>query len=293
MSGLVRQTGQVLEAIKFQHSVFALPFALTGALLALRGTQLESGEIAWKFGWIIVAMVAARSAAMAFNRLLDAPIDARNPRTSGRALPAGTLSKPFAASFVALASAAFVVAASQLNPLCLMLSPVALAIALGYSFTKRFTVLSHLVLGAVLGIAPAAAWIAIRGTLDPVILLLSAAVTLWTAGFDIIYSCQDVEFDRSAGLHSLPARLGIAKALLVSRLFHAGMIALLVFAWRAMGLELLAIAGIAAVAALLVYEQSLVRADDMSRVDAAFFAVNGWVSMLFFATWAADLWLLS
>lgn len=293
MSGLVRQTGQVLEAIKFQHSVFALPFALTGALLALRGTQLESGEIAWKFGWIIVAMVAARSAAMAFNRLLDAPIDARNPRTSDRALPAGTLSKRFAASFVALASTAFVLAASQLNPLCLKLSPLALAIALGYSFTKRFTALSHLVLGAVLGIAPAAAWIAIRGTIDPAILLLSAAVTLWTAGFDIIYSCQDVEFDRSAGLRSLPARLGIAKALLVSRLFHAGMIALLAVAWRVMGLGLLALAGIAAVATLLVYEQSLVRADDMSRVDAAFFAVNGWVSMLFFATWAADLWLVS
>ena len=293
MSGLVRQTGQVLEAIKFQHSIFALPFALTGALLALHGAELESGEIAWKLGWIIVAMVAARSAAMAFNRLIDAPIDARNPRTSGRALPAGTLSKRFAAWFVALSSAAFVLAASQLNPLCLKLSPLALAIALGYSFTKRFTALSHLVLGAVLGIAPAAAWIAIRDAIDPSILLLSAAVTLWTAGFDIIYSCQDVEFDRSAGLRSLPVRLGIAKALLVSRVFHAGMIALLAVTWWVMGLGLLAMAGIAAVAALLVYEQSLVRADDMSRVDAAFFAVNGWVSMLFFATWAADLWLVS
>ena len=293
MNGLVRQTGQVLEAIKFQHSIFALPFALTGALLALRGTEPQSGEIAWKFGWIIVAMVAARSAAMAFNRLLDAPIDARNPRTSGRALPAGALSKRFAAAFVTLASVAFVAAAAQLNPLCLKLSPLALAIALGYSFTKRFTALSHLVLGAVLGIAPAAAWIAIRGTIDPAILLLSAAVTLWTAGFDIIYSCQDVEFDRSAGLHSLPARLGIAKALLVSRIFHAGMIALLAAAWRAMGLGLVAMAGIAVVAALLVYEQSLVRSDDMSRVDAAFFAINGWVSMLFFASWAADLWLVS
>ena len=293
MSGLVRQTGQVLEAIKFQHSIFALPFALTGALLALRGAKLESGEIAWKLGWIIVAMVAARSAAMAFNRLVDAPIDARNPRTSGRALPAGTLSKRFAAAFVALSSAAFVLAAAQLNPLCLKLSPLALAIALGYSFTKRFTALSHLVLGTVLGIAPAAAWIAIRGTIDPPILLLSAAVTLWTAGFDIIYSCQDVEFDRSAGLRSLPVRLGIARALQVSRLFHAGMVALLAVAWRVMGLGPLAMAGIATVAALLVYEQSLVRADDMSRVDAAFFAVNGWVSMLFFATWAADLWLMA
>ncbi len=292
MNGLLRQTGEVLEAIKFQHSIFALPFALTGALLALRDTGLRFEEIAWKFGWIIVAMVAARSAAMAFNRLLDSPIDARNPRTSGRALPAGLLSKRFAAWFVALACAAFVMSAAQLNPLCLKLSPLALAIALGYSFTKRFTALSHLVLGAVLGIAPVAAWIAIRGTIDPVILLLAAAVTLWTAGFDIIYSCQDVGFDRSAGLHSLPARLGIAKALLVSRLFHAGMIALLAAAWRAMGLGPLAMAGIAAVAALLVYEQSLVRANDLSRVDAAFFAVNGWVSVLFFVSWAADVWLL-
>lgn len=293
MRRLVRQTGEVLEAIKFPHSVFALPFALTGALLALRGTGLDTAEVAWKLCWIVVAMVAARSAAMAFNRLIDASIDARNPRTAGRALPAGTLSKGFAAAFVALSSTVLVVAAAQLNPLCLKLSPLALAVALGYSYTKRFTVLSHLVLGAVLGIAPAAAWIAVRGTIDPRILLLSAAVTLWTAGFDIIYSCQDLEFDRSAGLHSIPALFGIARALLLSRFLHVGMVLLLMLTWNTMGLGIVALAGVGAIAALLVYEQALVRADDLSRVNAAFFAVNGWVSVLFFAFWAADLWLSS
>ncbi len=291
MSGFARQAGRILEAIKFQHSVFALPFALTGALLAIRGTSLQAGELAWKLAWIAVSMVAARSAAMAFNRLVDASIDARNPRTAARALPAGELSKRFTAWFVASASALLVFAAWQLNPLCLQLSPVALALALGYSYTKRFTSLSHLVLGCVLGAAPVAAWIAIRGSFDPVILYLAAAVTLWTAGFDIIYSCQDVEFDRKAGLHSIAAHLGVRNALLVSRALHSGMVVLLALAWRALDLQLLALGGVLAVAALLVYEQSLVRSDDLSRVNAAFFAVNGWVSVLFFASWAADIWL--
>ncbi len=291
MSGLARQTGGVLEAIKFQHSVFALPFALTGALLALRGAGLGMGDVAWRLGWIVVAMVAARSAAMAFNRLIDASIDARNPRTAARALPAGILTKRFTASFVVLSCAVFVVAASQLNPLCLKLSPFALALALGYSYTKRFTVLSHLVLGAVLGVTPAAAWIAMRGTFDPEILYLASAVMLWTAGFDIIYSCQDVDFDRAAGLHSIPSRIGIAKALVISRLLHVGMVFLLVMSWLAMGLSWLALLGVCAVAGLLLYEQSLVRATDLSRVDAAFFAINGWVSVLFFVFWAADIWL--
>lgn len=289
MRGFLRKIGIVLEAIKFRHSVFALPFALVGALAAVRGLDLEPGLLAWKFLWIMVAMISARSAAMAFNRWADAPIDARNPRTAGRALPAGALSKRFAAWFVAAASALFVFAAAQLNPLCLKLSPVALAVALGYSYTKRFTALSHWVLGAVLGFAPAAAWIAIRGTIDTAILPLAAAVALWTAGFDIIYSCQDVDFDRAAGLRSLPARLGIAKALLVSRLCHAGMVALLAAAWHSLGLGWIAALGIAAVAALLAYEQSLVRADDLSRVDAAFFTVNGWISVLFLGTWFADI----
>lgn len=291
MTGIRWQAAEVLEAIKFQHSIFALPFALTGALLALRGTDLTGTDIAWKFAWIIAAMVAARSAAMAFNRLVDARIDARNPRTASRSLPAGRLSKRFAAAFVVLSCAAFVAAAAQLNALCLQLSPFVLALALGYSFTKRFTVFSHLVLGAVLGLAPTAAWIAVRGALQADILLLSAAVMLWTAGFDIIYSCQDAEFDREEGLRSLPSRLGIARSLTISRVLHAGMVLLLALAWNALGLGMLGLLGVIAVAGLLVYEQSLVRADDLSRVNAAFFAVNGWVSVLFLVFWGTDMWL--
>ncbi len=291
MSGFLRKIAELLEAIKFQHSVFALPFALTATLLALRGTDMSGPDLVWKLVWIIVAMVAARSAAMAFNRLIDAPMDALNPRTASRALPAGRLSKRFAAVFVSISAAVLVLAAWQLNPLCFKLSPLALALALGYSYTKRFTALSHVVLGTVLGVAPAAAWIAVRGTLDPEILLLALAVTLWTAGFDIIYSCQDVAFDRSAGLHSIPARLGVARALLVSRLLHVGMVACLLGMWLNMGLGLIALLGVVTMAGLLVYEQSLVSADDLSRVDAAFFTVNGWASVLFAAFWAVDLWL--
>lgn len=280
----------VLEMIKFEHSVFALPFALTGAVLAARGSGLDWGELAAKFGWIVVAMVAARSAAMAFNRVADAEIDAANPRTRMREIPAGVISKAFTWVFVAFWSGVLMLAAYMLNPLCFRLSPVALAIVLGYSYTKRFTAFSHLVLGFALGIAPAAAWIAIRGTLDWPILLLTAAVTLWTAGFDIIYSCQDHDFDREAGLHSVPARLGIRNSLLVSRGLHVTMIGLLVWLSQALGLGVLSIAGIAVVAALLVYEHSLVKADDLSRVNAAFFTVNGFVSILFFVFWAADVW---
>ena len=291
MTGIRRQALEVLEAIKFQHSIFALPFALTGALLALRGSNLTGADIAWKFAWIIVAMVAARSAAMAFNRLADTRIDARNPRTASRALPSGKLSKRFTIGFVALACAVFVAAAAQLNTLCLKLSPFVLALALGYSFTKRFTVFSHLVLGAVLGIAPAAAWIAIRGDIQADIFLLSAGVMLWTAGFDIIYACQDAEFDRAEGLRSLPSRFGVARSLTISRVLHAGMVLLLAAAWQALGLGVLGLLGVLVVAGLLVYEQSLVRADDLSRVNAAFFAVNGWVSVLFLVFWAADIWL--
>lgn len=291
MTGIRQQALEVLEAIKFQHSIFALPFALTGALLALRGSNLTGTDIAWKFAWIIVAMVAARSAAMAFNRLADTRIDARNPRTASRALPSGKLSKHFTIGFVALACAVFVAAAAQLNTLCLKLSPFVLALALGYSFTKRFTVFSHLVLGAVLGIAPAAAWIAIRGDIQADIFLLSAGVMLWTAGFDIIYACQDAEFDRAEGLRSLPSRFGVARSLTISRVLHAGMVLLLAAAWQALGLGVLGLLGVLVVAGLLVYEQSLVRADDLSRVNAAFFAVNGWVSVLFLVFWAADIWL--
>ncbi len=281
-----------LEMIRFEHSVFALPFALTGALLAIREDGFATPHLGWRIFWIIVAMVAARSAAMAFNRILDAPIDARNPRTAARHLPAGVLSRRFAWGFTAAASAVFIVAARALNDLCFYLAPAALAVVFLYSFTKRFTSLSHVVLGLSLGIAPAAAWIAIRGFLDPRILWLTAAVTLWTAGFDIIYACQDFEFDGREGLFSLPRRFGIAGALWISRLFHLAMIGCLGALVYAFSLGALSLAGLAAVALLLAYEQSLVRPGDLSRVNAAFFTVNGYVSVLFFLFWAADIFLL-
>lgn len=281
-----------LEMIKFEHSIFALPFALTGALLAVRDAGITIRAAGGKFFWIVIAMVAARSAAMAFNRLLDAEVDGRNPRTSGRHLPAGLLSAGFAWAFVAGSAALFFVAAWALNPLCLKLSPLALAILFFYSCTKRFTSLSHLVLGFCLGIAPAAAWIAVRGSLDARILWLTAAVTFWTAGFDIIYSCQDYDFDRGAGLFSVPRRFGIGRALWIARLFHAAMAGFLFALVLSFGLGWLSLAGIAVVIALLVYEHSLVKAADLSRVNAAFFTVNGYVSVLFFLFWAADLYLV-
>ncbi len=286
---LIRKTAVVLEMIKFEHSIFALPFALTGALLAVRGTDLSNLELATKFAWIVLAMVAARSAAMAFNRVVDADIDARNPRTASRAIPAGLVSKAFTWGFIALWSAAFVFAAAMLNPLCLKLSPAVLAIVCGYSYTKRFTSLSHLVLGLALGIAPAAACIAIRGSIDWRILVLTAAVMLWVAGFDIIYSCQDQDFDNQSGLHSIPSKLGLGGALTLSRLMHIAMVALLVWLWSLSSLGWVALAGVAVVAAVLIYEQSLVSATDLSRVNAAFFTMNGVVSVLFFVFWAVDI----
>lgn len=277
--------------IKFEHSIFALPFALTGALLAIREDGFATPDLAARLGWILLAMVAARSAAMAFNRLLDHDMDARNPRTAMRHLPAGTLSRGFAWTFTLAAAGVFVVAAAMLGPLCLKLAPVALAVVLGYSYTKRFTSLSHLALGLALGIAPSAAWIAIRGSYDPRMLWLTAAVMLWTAGFDIIYACQDYDFDRRHGLHSLPARLGIRNALRVSRLLHVGMALCLAAVVEAFELGWLAAVGVVAVAALLAYEQSLVSAKDLSKVNAAFFTMNGYVSLLCFAFWTADvLW---
>ncbi len=279
----------VLEMIKFEHSVFALPFALTGALLAVRDSGFELRALWGKIGWIVVAMVAARSAAMAFNRVADAEIDARNPRTKVRAIPAGLVSKGFTWGFIVFWSAVLFAAAYMLNPLCLKLAPVALLIVFGYSYTKRFTALSHLVLGFALGIAPAAAWIAIRGTLDWPILLLTAGVMLWTAGFDIIYSCQDLEFDRQEGLFSIPRSMGIRAALMVARLLHIGMIAMLVWLSQLLHLGHLSLAGIGVVAVLLAYEHSLVKPQDLSRVNAAFFTMNGFVSILFFLFWAADI----
>jgi 4-hydroxybenzoate polyprenyltransferase len=280
-----------LDMIKFEHSVFALPFALTGALLAWREDGFATRDLAWKIGWIVVSMVAARSAAMAFNRVLDADVDALNPRTRMRHLPAGLLSRGFAWGFVVAASFVFLLAARALNPLCWKLAPVALAVVFFYSFTKRFTSFSHLILGFSLGIAPAAAWIAVRGSLDPRILWLTAAVTFWTAGFDIIYSCQDYEFDVHNGLFSLPRTFGIAGALWISRALHVAMIGCLAALVASFQLGLLSLAGVAAIAALLLYEHKLVKPNDLSRVDAAFFTVNGYVSVLFFVFWATDIFL--
>jgi 4-hydroxybenzoate polyprenyltransferase len=275
--------------IKFEHSIFALPFALTGALLAWRDEAFNRTGLASRLFWIVVAMVAARSVAMAFNRVLDADIDAKNPRTKSRHLPAGVLTRRFAWGFIIGWAFIFTFAARQLNPLCFRLAPIALAIPMFYSFTKRFTSLSHLVLGFSLGIAPAAAWIAMRGSLDPRILWLTAAVTLWTAGFDIIYACQDYAFDVATGLFSIPKAVGIANALWFSRALHVGMLACLWGLANAFQLGPLAIVGIFAVAALLSWEHRLVHADDLSRVDAAFFTMNGYVSVIFLAFWAADI----
>jgi len=273
-----------LEMIKWEHSIFVLPFALCGAMLAARG--LPSGHA---LAWIIVAMVSARSAAMAFNRLADASIDAVNPRTRTRALPAGTLTPAFVATFVVVSCAVFVLAASQLNRLSFLLSPVALAILLVYSYTKRFTRWSHLVLGFAMGIAPSAAWIAVRGSLDPRILLLTAAVTFWGGGFDVLYACQDYEFDRQNGLHSVPRYFGIGQSLWIARAFHLIMLLLLVSLIAVFGLGTLAMAGVVAVAALLAYEHSLVSPDDLSKLNAAFFTMNGVVSVVFFLFIAGDL----
>jgi len=270
--------------IKWEHSVFALPFALCGAMLAAGGLPT-----AHQVAWIIVAMVAARSAAMAFNRLADASIDAANPRTSARALPAGQLTPAFVATFVVISSVVFIAAAAELNHLSLWLSPVALAVLLLYSYTKRFTYWSHLVLGFALGIAPSAAWIAVRGSLDPRILLLTAAVTFWVAGFDVLYACQDFDFDRARGLHSIPRYLGISRALWVARAFHVIMLLLLAALPFAFGMGRLAIAGVAVVAALLAYEHSLVSAGDLRKLNAAFFTMNGVISVVFFAFMAGDL----
>ena len=290
--GFLARLRLTLDMIKFEHSVFALPFALTGALLAFRVTHLAATDFAWKVLWIVVAMVGARSAAMAFNRILDAKIDARNPRTRMRHIPAGILSAGFAWGFTAVWVLVFLLAARQLNPLCLKLAPLALGIVFFYSYTKRFTTFAHLILGFSLGIAPAAAWIAVTGSLDPRILWLTAAVTFWTAGFDIIYSCQDFEFDTAEGLFSLPRRFGIAGSLWIARVFHVIMIGALVALSLSFELGWLSFAGIGAVILLLLYEHSLVKANDLSRVNAAFFTVNGYVSVLFFLFWAADIYFL-
>ena len=277
----------VLEMIKFEHSVFALPFALTGALLAARYGQGRAWPSWRQIIWIIVAMVGARSAAMTMNRIADVHYDRANPRTSNRALATGALSMGFAWAFTFASAAVLVIAAWQLNRLALELSPVALAILFLYSYTKRFTIWSHVVLGFCLGMSPAAAWIAVAGALDLRMLIRCAAVTLWVGGFDVLYACQDLDFDRRAGLYSVPKRFGIARALLIARGMHAIMVVLLVWLAASFRLPWPAWTGIAVVAALLAYEHSLVHAGDLRRLNAAFFAVNGYISLLFLLFWGA------
>lgn len=273
----LRSLGTTLEMIKWEHSVFALPFALTGAVLAANGWPT-----AMQLLWIVVCMVTARSAAMAFNRWADADLDATNPRTAMRAIPAGLLSRGFVGAFTIAMAVLFVFAASRLNRLTFALSPVALAIVLSYSYMKRFTRWSHIVLGLALGIAPAAAWIAVRGSLDARILVLTAAVLFWVAGFDVLYACQDAEHDRRTGLRSIPQSLGLEKAFGMARAMHGIMLLLLVWLLHLFHLGAIAWWGLVVVMLLLFYEHSLISPRDMRRLNAAFFTLNGIISVLFF-----------
>ena len=280
MPALLRNVRTTLEMIKIEHTLFALPFAFLGAVLAANG--LPSAR---QLVWITAAMVGARSTAMAFNRIADREYDARNPRTSNRALPAGLLSVGFVWAFTLVSASLFLVAAAMLNRLTLWLAPVALASVVLYSFSKRWTLLSHLLLGWCLSIAPTGAWIAVRGALDsPVPLLLSLVVMLWTAGFDVLYACQDYEFDMQAGLHSIPKRFGIARALLIARGLHVGAFAALVALYWITHLGAFALIGVVATAALLFYQHRLVRPDDLSKLNAAFFTTNAFVSLILFVT---------
>jgi len=286
MPGLWAKTRTTLEMIKWEHSIFALPFALTAALLAANGLPGWRTVI-----WILVAMVSARSAAMAFNRWADADLDAANPRTMTRAIPAGLLSRQFVLGFTALAVAVFLLACTELNQLTLWLAPVALVVLLGYSYLKRITRWSHLGLGLALGLAPAAAWIAVRGSLDARILVLTAAVTLWAGGFDVLYACQDCEHDRAARLHSLPQAVGIPAAFWAARAMHLAMLGLLVWFGELFHFRTVGWLGVGAVGLLLAYEHSLVSPGDLRRLNAAFFTMNGVIAMVFLAFVAGDLWL--
>ncbi len=282
--GLLRKIGTTLEMIKWEHSIFVLPFAMIGAMLAAGGRPPAS-----KLLWIIVCMVSARSAAMAFNRWADADIDAANPRTASRAIPAGLLSRGFVGGFTVAMAAIFVLAASRLNHVTLLLSPVALAIVLTYSYTKRFTRWSHLFLGLAMGTAPSAAWVAVRGSFDLRILLLTAAVLFWGAGFDVLYACQDVEHDRRVGLNSIPAAIGIPAAFWVSNAMHAAALVFLAVLVKVFALGTAAWVGIAVVGGLLLYEHLIVSPRDLRRLNAAFFTMNGVIAILFFAFVATDL----
>ncbi|HEY3026666.1 MAG TPA: UbiA-like polyprenyltransferase [Pyrinomonadaceae bacterium] len=283
MPTFTRNIRTTLEMIKIEHTLFALPFAFLGAVLAARGIPSVRQLL-----WIALAMVGARSAAMAFNRIADRSYDARNPRTQMRPLPVGSLSIGFAWAFTIASAGVFLLATAMLNRLTLVLSPIALASVLLYSYTKRWTTLSHIVLGWCLSIAPTGAWIAVRGKLNSVEpLLLSLVVLLWTAGFDVLYACQDYDFDRREGLHSIPARFGVARALWIARALHAGAFAALLALYFVTKLGPLALAGVIATGILLVYQHTLVRADDLSRLNAAFFTTNAFVSVILFASFGA------
>jgi 4-hydroxybenzoate polyprenyltransferase len=283
MVSTVRNIRVTLEMIKIEHTLFALPFALLGAIFAANGLPTLRQLL-----WIIVAMVGARSAAMAFNRIADLSYDAKNPRTATRALPAGLLSVGFVWVFTIVSAGVLLFAAAMLNRLTLILAPVALASVLLYSFTKRWTLLSHIVLGWCLAIAPTAAWIAVRGEIrSPIPLLLSLVVLLWTAGFDILYACQDVDFDRREGLRSIPARVGVSNALWIARALHAASFLALVSLYLVTGLGVVALVGVLATGALLIYQHRLVKADDLSRLNAAFFTTNAFVSVILLFTFGA------
>lgn len=287
MSAIIRNIGTTLEMIKIEHTLFALPFAFLGAVLAARG--IPGGT---QILWISLAMVGARSTAMAFNRIADRDYDARNPRTKARAIPAGALSVAFVLVFTVVGAGVFLFAAAMLNRLTLLLSPVALASIVLYSYTKRWTLVSHLALGWCLAIAPTGAWVAVRGAIDsPVPLLLSLVVMLWTAGFDVLYACQDHDFDRREGLYSIPARFGIANSLWISRLLHAGAFAALVALYFITNLGLLAAVGVVATGALLIYQHTLVRVDNLSRLNAAFFTTNAFVSIILLVTFGGAVFL--
>jgi 4-hydroxybenzoate polyprenyltransferase len=270
--------------VKIEHTIFALPFAFLGAILAVRGLPRAA-----QIGWILLAMVGARSAAMAFNRLVDLPFDTRNPRTANRALPRKQLTRGFVIAFILVSAAMLVFAASRLNRLSLELSPLALGVIFFYSYTKRFTWLTHLFLGVSLACAPIGAWIALRGELNLSPLILGFAVALWVAGFDIIYSCQDVKFDSRESLYSIPKRFGVGAALWISAALHLAMLGVLGFLFLREGLGLVSFLGLAAVGLLLAYEHSLVRPKDLSRANTAFFTINGWIGILLFATTLIDL----
>ncbi|CAN5548522.1 putative 4-hydroxybenzoate polyprenyltransferase [soil metagenome] len=280
MSSVLEKLKTTLAMIKFEHTLFALPFAFLGAILAANGLPTW-----WQILWITVAMFGARSAAMTFNRIVDRDIDARNPRTANRELPSGKLSVGFAWMFLYISIGVFLLASYLLNWLTFALSPVALVFVLGYSYAKRFTVFAHIFLGIALAISPSAAWIAVRGTLnDEIPLLLSLLVLMWTAGFDVLYACQDYDFDRRSGLRSIPARFGIKNSLWIARLFHFQAFIVLILLYLATGLGWLALAGVIAVGVLLMYQHTLVKANDLSKMNAAFFTTNAFVSVILLIT---------